>query len=496
MSLTLGYGPLEAFFGSESGVTFQADDGGFLCAIDRGQFNRIEIVKNKNWSCTFLAEKLPNGKARLTDVRGFYLKRSERGGRQLIQVQKMTPDASCEFLVFTRNGKVVFKGDNGFFLSRYIGQTFFGMNMLEACKNPADIYCDFLPGTGERRLPKFVISRAAPTPGYGPLEVFFNASEGVSFRSDDGGYLCPIERSGFTCIEIVRQKNQFCYFLVLNVGNGKVRLIDSRGFYLRRTDRYGRYPIEVRQMTPDSSCEFQVFTRNRRVIFRGDNGLFLSRFYGGLYPNVHTLESVKRDADMYCELFPEIGHLAARPTVVLPSADITPGYGPLEVFFNAPEGVSFMADDGGFLSPIERNGFTCIEIVKEKNQSCNFLVENVGNGKVRLRDSRGFYLRRTDRNGRYPIEVRQMTPDASCEFKVFTRNGKIIFRGDNGFFLSRFTGGLYPNVNTLESVKPNADKYCEFDLYIGNIPKPTVVTPPTTTTTTTTTEYYYYTEDD
>jgi len=318
MSLTPGYGPLEAFFGSASGVTFQADNGGFMCPIAKGQFLGIELLKNRNWACTLLAEKLPNGKARLTDVRGFYLKRAERNGRQLIQVQKMTPDASCEFQVFTRNGKVIFKADNGLFLSRYSSPVIKDLNTLEACKSAADVSSEFLPIIGERKLPSLVISRAAPTPGYGPLEVFFNAYEGVSFRSDDGGYLSPVERSGFTCVEIVRQKNQFCYFLVENLANGKVRFRDSRGFYLRRTDRSGRYPIEVRQMTPDASCEFQVFTRNRRVIFRGDNGLFLSRFRGGLYPKVHTLESVKKDADMYCELLPEAGHLP-KPTVVTPT---------------------------------------------------------------------------------------------------------------------------------------------------------------------------------
>lgn len=159
-----------------------------------------------------------------------------------------------------------------------------------------------------------MMSSTAPTTGYGPLEVFFDAEEGVSFKADNGHFLCPkIQKEDgiiFTSrpIEAMINKEHSSKFFVEKLDNGKVRLKDRSDYYLRRIERHGRPRIESRQMTPDASCEFLVCTRNGKVIFQGDNGLFLSRIYW-TGPDEHTLESVKTDADVFCEFVPDIGDL-------------------------------------------------------------------------------------------------------------------------------------------------------------------------------------------
>lgn len=147
------------------------------------------------------------------------------------------------------------------------------------------------------------------TIGYGPLEVFFGAVEGVSFKADNGRFLSAIEgEDGLIFIEAVENKDQSCKFIVENLDNGKVRMKYGRGFYLRRIERHRRPQIEASEMTPDASCQFLVCSRNGKVIFQGDNGLFLSRIYWTC-PDLHTLEAVKTDADVYCEFVPDIGDL-------------------------------------------------------------------------------------------------------------------------------------------------------------------------------------------
>ena len=126
-------------------------------------------------------------------------------------------------------------------------------------------------------------------------------------------------------------------------------------------------------------------------------------------------------------------------------------------------GLSFEADDGSFMCAIQRAaGFTFIGFEKDKDRSCKFFVENLGNGRVTLKDHNMFYLRRTERDGRHQIEAGYMTPSESCEFKLFARNGKAILQADNGLFLSRIDSGLLCGVNTLEAAKEEDDVYCEF----------------------------------
>lgn len=130
---------------------------------------------------------------------------------------------------------------------------------------------------------------------------------GFSFKGDDGTYLCPIQKEvGFECIGFVKNKTQFCKFFVENLSNERVRLRTHDMSYLRRTSRDARSPIESKQVTPDESCVFKVFTRNGKVIFQADNGFFLSRIFSGLYSNSNTLEAVKKVADVCCEFIPEV----------------------------------------------------------------------------------------------------------------------------------------------------------------------------------------------
>src|SRR6218665_356187 len=130
---------------------------------------------------------------------------------------------------------------------------------------------------------------------------------GFSFEADDGSYLCPIQKEvGFECIGFVKNKNQFCKFFVENLESERVRLRDFEMSYLRRTCRHISFPIEAKQVTPDESCVFKLFTRNGKVIFQADNGLFLSRIFSGLYPEANTLEAAKEVVDVCCEFTPTV----------------------------------------------------------------------------------------------------------------------------------------------------------------------------------------------
>src|SRR6218665_2540478 len=96
-------------------------------------------------------------------------------------------------------------------------------------------------------------------------------------------------------------------------------------------------------------------------------------------------------------------------------------------------GHSFRADDGTYMSPRQiefgfGDGCETIGFVKNKDQSCRFYVENLDNGRVRLKDHNLLYLRHTDRDGKFPVLARQKTPGETCEFKLFNKNEKVLFQ--------------------------------------------------------------------
>jgi hypothetical protein len=105
-----------------------------------------------------------------------------------------------------------------------------------------------------------------------------------------------------------------------------------------------------------------------------------------------------------------------------------------------------------------------IGFVKTRDPLCQFFVENLCSGKVQIKDSRGFYLRRSAivHDGRFQIEAKQMTPDETCEFKLFTRNGKVVFQSDNGLFLGRVYSAYYSERNLLEAARKDVNECCEF----------------------------------
>ncbi|XP_039525129.1 uncharacterized protein LOC120477550 [Pimephales promelas] len=152
MALVAGFGPLEAYIGAEEGVALQSDNGQFLSCIDRS--NNIEAAKStKDPWCKFIVEKVNDSKVRLKDQRGVYLSRIHRSGVNHIEAAKAKPDECCEFSVFTRNGKAVFRADNGLFLSR----CFRGNQNIEAVKEGVDECCEFTLSIGDIISPRFEI---------------------------------------------------------------------------------------------------------------------------------------------------------------------------------------------------------------------------------------------------------------------------------------------------------------------------------------------------
>jgi len=128
-------------------------------------------------------------------------------------------------------------------------------------------------------------------------------------------------------------------------------------------------------------------------------------------------------------------------------------------------GVSFKFEDDTYMRPLQIEvGFevSCktIGFVKEKDESCRFYVENLDNGRVRLKDHNLLYLRHTDRDGKFPVLARQKTPGETCEFKLFNKNEKVLFQAaDTDLWLSRYTKA---GVTYLSAIKTVADKQCEF----------------------------------
>ncbi|XP_048844023.1 uncharacterized protein LOC125715952 isoform X1 [Brienomyrus brachyistius] len=148
---------------------------------------------------------------------------------------------------------------------------------------------------------------------------------------------------------------------------------------------------------------------------------------------------------------------------------IVAGFGPLEAFIGAEEGVALTDVNGKYWSPIERKGIYSIECCKEaKDPWCKFLIEKVGHHRVRMTDLRGVYLSRIQRGSINFTEAAKNSPDICCEFEVFRNGGKVLFRADNGKYLSLIDRGLL----NIEAAKDGPDKYCEFTPTIGDIISP------------------------
>ncbi|XP_066561014.1 aerolysin-like protein [Amia ocellicauda] len=154
MAVVAGFGPLASFIGAAEGVALQADNGQFLSCIERSSIYNIEAAKStKDPWCKFIVEKVNDLKVRLKDQRGVYLSRINRGDVNHIEAAKAMPDVYCEFSVFNKNGKVVFRADNGLFLSRIYRSN----QNIEAAKEGVDVCCEFSPSIGDVISPKFEI---------------------------------------------------------------------------------------------------------------------------------------------------------------------------------------------------------------------------------------------------------------------------------------------------------------------------------------------------
>uniref|UniRef100_A0A3B3S503 Uncharacterized protein n=1 Tax=Paramormyrops kingsleyae TaxID=1676925 RepID=A0A3B3S503_9TELE len=126
-----------------------------------------------------------------------------------------------------------------------------------------------------------------------------------------------------------------------------------------------------------------------------------------------------------------------------------------------------MALNGKYWSSIHRNGIYPIECWKDsKDNLCKFRIEKVGHHKVRMTDMRGVYLSRFHRSGIDFIEAAKNPPDLYCEFEVFRKGENVLFKAENGRFLTLITRGH------IEVAKDGPDQFCEFTPSIGDIVSP------------------------
>ncbi|WP_198342934.1 fascin domain-containing protein [Burkholderia ubonensis] len=86
-----------------------------------------------------------------------------------------------------------------------------------------------------------------------------------------------------------------------------------------------------------------------------------------------------------------------------------------------PQQIALLADNGLYLSRINRGATNPIEAAKQNvDVFCLFTVSNVGPNKITLRADNGLYLSRINRGSVNPIEAAKERPDVFCEFAVTT----------------------------------------------------------------------------
>eukprot|EP00091_Calanus_sinicus_P005615 TRINITY_DN16070_c0_g1_i1.p1 TRINITY_DN16070_c0_g1~~TRINITY_DN16070_c0_g1_i1.p1 ORF type:complete len:293 (-),score=35.03 TRINITY_DN16070_c0_g1_i1:439-1251(-) len=139
----------------------------------------------------------------------------------------------------------------------------------------------------------------------------------------------------------------------------------------------------------------------------------------------------------------------------------------LEPHINSGLGVSLKAHNGKYLSVIGRYyaNVPNIEAAKDvKDAWTQFIIEKVGEDTVYLKSAKSNkYLTRWDAHSIWAAKIK---PDQYCLFTVYEEGGKLVLKGDNGYFLSVIDrGGIFH----IESIKNGIGKWSRFVVETGSV---------------------------
>ncbi|XP_071981195.1 uncharacterized protein [Engystomops pustulosus] len=148
---------------------------------------------------------------------------------------------------------------------------------------------------------------------------------------------------------------------------------------------------------------------------------------------------------------------------------ISKGLGPLVIYLNAEEGVSFQTDNDMFLSSCfnGKQNLMYPQFTKDLGSKFNIIV--LRNGKIMLQDLREMYVSWVDNDGVLCLEIEKSVPDERCEFDVYNDGEKVLFKASNGLFVCR-TFRFHNDM--IEVNRSGMDDCCRFRAGIGDMYAP------------------------
>ncbi|XP_072286659.1 uncharacterized protein [Pyxicephalus adspersus] len=142
--------------------------------------------------------------------------------------------------------------------------------------------------------------------GLGPLCIYLNTEEGVSFQTDNEMYWCSYCNGNKYRIHAREMKDLSSKFHISLLQNGKLLLKDFRDMYVSWEDCDGITYLEIEKSTPDELCEFEVFNDGEKVILKASNGLYVCRSFKH---HGDIIEAGKTVAENCCRLRTGLGDL-------------------------------------------------------------------------------------------------------------------------------------------------------------------------------------------
>ncbi|XP_063287868.1 uncharacterized protein LOC134572690 [Pelobates fuscus] len=148
---------------------------------------------------------------------------------------------------------------------------------------------------------------------------------------------------------------------------------------------------------------------------------------------------------------------------------VSKGLGPLGVYANTEEGVSFQTDNEMYWSSYCNGMTNRLQAREEKDATSKFLVFLLQNGKIVLQDFREMYISWTVYDGITYLEMGKSFPDELCEFEVFHDGEKVMFKASNGKFVCRT---FHNHETILEVSRTKVVDCCRFRAGMGDLYKP------------------------
>nr|XP_033780252.1 uncharacterized protein LOC117350227 [Geotrypetes seraphini] len=141
--------------------------------------------------------------------------------------------------------------------------------------------------------------------GLGALEIYLDAEEGVTFKTDNDMYWNSYYEVYRYIIMPLEFKDECSKFLLTRLPSGKILLRDVRDMYLSCTPHDGVGHIMPDKESPDRFCEFEPYFEEDKVALKAANGMFVCR----AYRRMHFIEASKPTPEECCRFRLQIGDL-------------------------------------------------------------------------------------------------------------------------------------------------------------------------------------------